>query len=227
MVAWVVNRTRKAAKIETVVVATTLDPTDDELARFCTASGIPVFRGDPLDVLDRYYQAAHQFDVDPVVRLTADCPLIDPALIDLLLDMFADQGLDFIANRLPPPFQRTYPIGLDVEICSFKALEQAWELAREPFEREHVMPYIYTHPDQFNMHVVNAERDYGNMRWTVDTPQDLQFVQKVMEYMKCREDFTWHDILVLIQDHPELAEINAGIFHKTMHDVDDRMKGKA
>jgi len=226
MLAWVADRARQAKAIDSILVATTLDPSDDVIASFCALSGIPIFRGDPLDVLDRYYQAALRNNADPVIRLTADCPLIDPSLIDSMVGMFSEMNVDFIANRLPPPFQRTYPIGLDIEICSFQALASAWQLAKEPFEREHVMPYIYTHKDQFNIHVVNAERDYGNLRWTVDTPQDLEFIKKVIEHMHCRLDFSWHDVLKLVQDHPELSKINAGTRHKTLHDVDDRMTDK-
>lgn len=226
MLAWVVNRTRQAINIGEILVATTMDPSDDVIASFCTSSGIPFFRGDPHDVLDRYYQAALKTNADPIVRITADCPMIDPFLIDQMLEMFISQKVDFIANRLPPPFHRTFPIGLDVEICSFQALERAWMLARESFEREHVMPYIYTHEDQFKIHVVNAERDYGSLRWTVDTPQDLEFAKKVFEHMQCRKDFSWHDILKLVQDHPELPEINVATPHKTLHDVDDRMMKK-
>jgi len=224
MLAWVADRARQVKAIDSILVATTTDPSDDALASFCASLEVPVFRGDPLDVLDRYYQAALRINADPIIRLTADCPLIDPSLIDSLLDIFYSMKLDFIANRLPPPFQRTFPIGLDTEICSFKALEKAWQLARKPFEREHVMPYIYTHNDQFHIHVVNAEKDYGHLRWTVDTPQDLEFVKKVIEHLQCRNDFSWHDVLKLVQDHPELSEINAGIQHKTLFDVDDRMK---
>jgi spore coat polysaccharide biosynthesis protein SpsF len=158
-------RASRAATVTETIFATTTDPSDDPVAEYCDFSGIPFTRGNLYDVLDRYYQTAAQVRADVVVRITADCPVIDPALIDEAVNaiwgrlggmpdplenrkrpLLPDElvfAADFVCNRLPPPFHRTYPIGLDVEVCTFDALKKAWNEAKEPQHREHVMPYFY------------------------------------------------------------------------------------
>jgi spore coat polysaccharide biosynthesis protein SpsF len=222
MVGWVARRSGQAALVDQVVVATTSSAQDNPVEEFCHQAGIACFRGNEFDVLDRYYQAALDQRADIVVRLTADCPLIDPWLIDAAVEALVSEGLDFSANRLPPPYRRTYPIGLDVEAVTFRALEMAWRNAKELYEREHVMPYLYNPDNGFKFRVLEAGRDLGHYRWTVDTPEDYQFITKVMERMECREDISWLDIVHLLESEPGLMEINAGIRHKTMCDVDER-----
>lgn len=224
--AWVVERAARAERIDQVVVATTSDPGDDPIETLCRERGYDCFRGSQFDVLDRYYQAACQFSADVVVRLTADCPLIDPGLMDLTIAEFQRSGVDFAANRLPPPWKRTYPIGLDVEVCSLPALERAWREASQPYQREHVMPYLYDQPGRFRTLLVNTEPDYGSLRWTLDTPQDLDFIRAVVAHFDGRDDFTWLDVLALVQQHPGLVEINAGVNHKPFDEVDQRMGKK-
>ena len=123
-------RTSRSASVTETVFATTTDPTDDPVAEYCDFSGIPCTRGSQFDVLDRYHQAAKQTKADIVVRITADCPVIDPALIDDVVNTLLEDEYDFVCNRLPPPWTRTYPIGLDVEACTFKVLEEAWKEAK-------------------------------------------------------------------------------------------------
>jgi spore coat polysaccharide biosynthesis protein SpsF len=224
MLAWVVERSRRARHVDDVIVATTVDGSDDPVEDYCRSSGYPVFRGSALDVLDRFYQAALQFDADTVVRLTADCPLIDPDEIDRVVDSFLEHGADFAANRLPPPWRRTFPIGLDTEVCSFAALERAWKEADLPHDREHVMPYLYEVEGRFKVRVVEHDPDYGYMRWTVDAQPDLELVQRVVALLDGRDDFTWYEVLALFKEHPELAQINAGVMHKRGDDVDERLK---
>ena len=221
---WVVARTRRAALIDEVVVATTIDPSDDPVAAYCQEEGIAFTRGSMPDVLDRYYQAAKAHQADVVVRLTADCPFIDPAMLDDNLRTFlgADPRLDFAANRMPPPFTRTIPIGLDAEYCWFEGLETIWKEAREKHQREHVMPYFYEHPERFNVLHIIHEPDYGDLRWTVDTPQDLELLRKIITHFPGRDDFSWQDVLAVVQAHPELTEINAGTHHKDYREVDKR-----
>lgn len=214
MLAWVVERARKAKTATDVVVATTTEPSDDPIASFCMLMGYACTRGSLNDVLDRYYQTARQYRADIIVRLTADCPLIDPAEIDHVVQEFQRGGVDFAANRLPPPFGRTYPVGLDTEVCSFEALERAWDEAKEPYQREHVMPYLYEIPGRFKVLRVDHDPDYGELRWTVDTQQDLQLVRAIFERMGEREDFGWLDVLELFQREPELARLNAGVNQK-------------
>jgi len=238
MLGWVVERVRRAECVDETVVATTTDVSDDALASYCERAKYPYQRGSPYDVLDRYYQTARQHQADAIIRITADCPFIDPQEIDHTVREFMNAQADFAANRLPPPWKRTYPIGLDTEVCTFAALERAWQEASEPYQREHVMPYLYMHapvfdaatfkdfsglhPGQFRVIYVNDAGEYGDIRWTVDTAADLKLVRSIAHLFAGRDDFSWREILDFYMSRPELAEINAGVVHKTVHDVDER-----
>ncbi len=226
MLGWVVERVRQCKQIDQVVVATTTDAGDEPICEYCRVEGIACFRGNLFDVLDRYYQAAREYRADVVVRVTADCPLIDPAVVDRTIAELQEKQLDFSANRLPPPFKRTFPIGLDVEVVTMAALSEAWENAKEQHEREHVMPYLYAGARKFKTSVIDAPQDYGSQRWTVDTPEDLEFLRGIARLLNGRMDFTWMEILSLVQAHPELSTINAAVQHKFMKDVDDRASKK-
>jgi spore coat polysaccharide biosynthesis protein SpsF len=216
-----------------VLVATTTDASDDPVAARCDSMGIPYTRGSLDDVLDRYHQAASQAKAEIVVRITADCPVIDPVLIDDCVNTLMDGSFDFTCNRLPPPFTRTYPIGLDTEVCTFAALEKAWNEAKETFHREHVMPFIYegvslvtenrslstgTSQRGFRIAQLHHDPDYGRMRWTVDTPEDLEFMRQVYARFDGHDDFAWQEVLSLVQREPELAAINSTVRHKTLYD---------
>ena len=209
------ERVKKARTINGVVVATTTDPSDIAIVRACQKLGVAVYRGSLHDVLDRYYQAALVHQADVIVRLTADCPLIDPALIDEVVTALTQNNADFACNRLPPPFTRTYPIGLDVEACTFSALEQAWRNAKEKHEREHVLPYLYAVPGRFKVLQLNYTSDLGHLRWTLDTPEDLVMLRRVYRYFNGRNDFSWLDVLQLHQQQPALFAVNAQVKHKT------------
>lgn len=230
-------RTSRAATVTETIFATTTDPSDDLVAEYCDFSGIPFTRGSLFDVLDRYYQAAKGAKADVVVRITADCPVIDPALIDDVVNTLLDDEYDFVCNRLPPPWHRTYPIGLDVETCTFKVLAKAWKEAKEPQHREHAMPYFYedvelktvnrqlqtgTSPRGFKIALLNHTTDFGDYRWTVDTAEDLEFMRQIFAHFNGRDDFTWKEVLDLVHDEPRLMEINAGVQHKTLKDIDKR-----
>jgi spore coat polysaccharide biosynthesis protein SpsF len=233
-------RTSRAATVTETIFATTTDPSDDPVAEYCDFSGIPFTRGSLFDVLDRYYQAAKGAKADAVVRVTADCPVIDPALIDDVVNTLLAGEYDFAANRLPPPFPRTYPIGLDVEACTVKVLEKAWQEAREPQHREHAMPYFYEglqlarqsrtletgmSPRGFKVAILHHTTDFGDYRWTVDTPEDLEFIRQVYSRFDGRDDFSWEEVLDLVHKEPKLMEINAGVQHKTLKDIDKRAAG--
>ncbi|HZU86470.1 MAG TPA: glycosyltransferase family protein [Anaerolineaceae bacterium] len=217
-----ITRVQRSQRINRIVIATTIDPSDAPIAELCQSKGWPFFRGNLYDVLDRYYQAALEFKASTIVRLTADCPLIDPTIIDLTLEQFFQAGVDFAANRLPPPWHRTYPIGMDTEVCSFGALERAWREAQAPYEREHVLPYLYDEPGRFRTLLVNTEPDYGHLRWTVDTTQDLEVIQRVYALFEGRDDFTYAELLELFTHHPELQKVNANVQHKIYTDHDPR-----
>jgi spore coat polysaccharide biosynthesis protein SpsF len=232
-------RTSRADTVTETIFATTTDPSDDPVAEYCDFSGIPFTRGSLYDVLDRYYQTAKQAKADVVVRVTADCPIIDPTLIDDVVNTVASDRstVDFAANRLPPPWNRTYPIGLDTEVCTFAVLERAWKAAKEPQHREHVMPYFYERvdlatvnrqlqtgvsPRGFNIALLHHTTDFGDYRWTVDTPEDLEFIRQVYSRFKGRDDFSWKEVLDLVHNEPDLAKINSGVQHKTLKDIDER-----
>jgi spore coat polysaccharide biosynthesis protein SpsF len=221
MLVRVADRAGRARLLDEVLIATTNDPVDAAIEGLCHEHGYQCFRGSLHDVLDRYYQAALLHHAQVVVRLTGDCPLIDPGLIDELTSKFLGganfveelQGFsfqyDFATNRLPPPWHRTYPIGLDVEMCTFQALERAWREGRLPYHREHVMPYLYEEEGRFRVLVVDHDPDYGNLRWAVDTPADLELARQVYARFDGKDDFTWLDVVALFQREPQLAEINS------------------
>ena len=219
MLVRVVERARRCREVHDVWVATTADGDDDVLEQLCRTRGYRVYRGSTQDVLDRFVQAARLAGADVIVRLTADCPLLDPALVDRTVRTFLDASppADLVVNRLPGA--RTYPIGLDTEVVSRPALEQAWREAGEPHQREHVLPYLYDPPGRFRVVRLDAEADYGALRWTVDTPQDLEFVRQVVSRLEGDGEFGWRDVLALVQAEPSLALINADVPHKTHRDV--------
>ena len=212
-------RARHASCLQGVVVATTTAASDDAIEAICTAHGYPVYRGSQADVLDRYYQAARLFQAEVIVRLTADCPLVDPEVIDHTVAEFFRSGVDFAANRFPPPLGRTYPIGLDTEVCYFEGLERVWKEAKEHYEREHVMPYFYDTPGRFRILRVDYPVDYGSLRWTVDTAEDLEVVRRIFAAFGGRNDFSWLEVISLFEREPSLFNANAGVIHKTFLDV--------
>jgi spore coat polysaccharide biosynthesis protein SpsF len=223
MLNWVVERARMSQLTDAVWVATTTDPSDDAIIDYCNTQGYPVYRGSEQDVLDRFYQAGKLAQADIVVRLTADCPLIDPGLIDEVIGALIEEQADFAATRLPPPFHRTFPIGLDVEAVHFSGLEKAWQEAKTQYQREHVMPFFYEEEGQFNVTILNTAKDKGSYRWTVDTAVDLQLVEQLATAFNGRRDFSWQEVLAYFEAHPELHNINAAVAHKTFKDVDTRI----
>jgi spore coat polysaccharide biosynthesis protein SpsF len=217
-----IERVRRAETVHQVVVATTTDPSDDSIVKACRKAGVTVFRGRPQDVLDRYYQAALSSQAEVIVRLTADCPLIDPVLIDDVVRTLLSENIDMACNRLPPPFPRTFPIGLDVEACTFEALETAWRKASRKNEREHVLPYLYAEPGRFKVKQLNYSEDLGHLRWTLDTPEDLLLLRRIYRHFKGRNDFSWLEVYQLELAQPDLFAVNAGVKHKTYLDSEAR-----
>lgn len=240
MLAHVVQRTQRARSVQQVVVATTTEESDNPVAEYCLAHDIPCYRGSMHDVLDRYYQAAKIHQAQVIVRITADCPLIDPQVIDetvygflgcnldiesnhaIEISQKIDSPYDFAANRLPPPWGRTFPIGLDTEVCSLQALEIAWKEAQEKHQREHVMPFFYEHPERFQIFHLDYHTDYGALRWTVDTPEDLEMIRRIFSFFYPAEPGSWLEVLDVFQRHPEIAEINQQIKPKDYRQVDER-----
>lgn len=207
-----VERAKRAASLNAVIVATTDEPSDEAVVALCKEHEYPWFRGSQDDVLDRYYQTAQQYDADVVVRITSDCPLIEPDVIDRVVQAFCQMPeLDYASNILPP---RTFPRGLDVEVFSFATLEQAWQSDTNPNWREHVTPYMHRQPDVFKLHGVFNDVDYSHYRWTVDTMEDLAFVRKIYDAFAGDDTFSWREVLHLLERHPEWQEINRSVQQK-------------
>ena len=201
MLSRVVDRVRRANAVDKVVVATSTSAGDKAIADVCEQEKITSFRGSEDDVLDRFYNAAKQNRADVIVRITADCPLIDPEVIDQVVERFRLGGCDYASNTL----HYTYPDGLDTEVFSMAALERAWKEAKKPSEREHVTPYLRAG----GFRAVNVESDLPldgkPQRWTVDHPSDLEFVRRVYCAFKGRTDFSYREIFELLKERPELA----------------------
>ena len=204
-----VERVRKARLVDRVLVATTDRPGDERIRQFCREQGIVCFGGSETDVLDRYWQAALSAGAGPgdgIVRITADCPLIDPVVIDLVIETFLACGADYVSNVQPP----TFPDGLDVEAFKFSALQTAWKEARLVSEREHVTPYLRNHPEKFSRRNVSHLQDLSALRWTLDEPADYALLQKVVGALNEKNpDFHMEDVLQILAEHPEWQELNA------------------
>lgn len=213
MLARVVRRLLRAQRLDEVLVATTVEPADQPICDLCTARGWLCFRGSAEDVLDRYYRAAEQRQADVVVRITSDCPLIDPGVVDHVVEHFLRRqpGLDYVSNI--PIDGRTFPRGLDTEVVSFQALERSWHEVEKMSRREHVTWEIRKYPERFRVESVSNDVDYSAMRWTVDTPEDLEFVSHIIEHFG-HDDFSWLEVLALLEQHTDWLEINRQIEQK-------------
>jgi spore coat polysaccharide biosynthesis protein SpsF len=213
MLWYVIQRARAANTLSEVVVATTTEPVDEAIVNFCKGLGVSCFRGSENDVLDRYYKAAQQYGAEIVVRITSDCPLIDPEIIDKTVQAFLAEQPDYASNTVV----RTYPRGLDTEVMSFGTLQRAWHEANQPYQRAHVTAYVYENPDQFKILHVTGDKDYSALRWTVDTPEDLEFVRAI--YSRSEGDGSrLRDVLKLIEREPHLSEINQAIAQKALRE---------
>ncbi len=212
MLARVVCRVARATTVAQVVVAAPEGAEDEPIATLCGQLDVPCFRGNHNDVLDRFYRAADAFDASVVVRVTADCPLIDPQVIDRVVLAFCEHRPDYAANVL----RRSWPRGLDTEVVAFDALGRAWREARLPYHRVHVMPYIYEHPERFRLYSVEGTCRLAHWRWTVDTAADLRFARAVYEHFSGDDRFTWHEVEQFVREHPHLAAINAQVRQKQL-----------
>jgi spore coat polysaccharide biosynthesis protein SpsF len=212
MLARVVRRAGRARALDLVAVATTTEPVDAAIVAECERLAVPVTRGSQDDVLDRYYQAARAHAAELVVRITSDCPLIDPQVIDEVVGAFLAARPDYASNVV----ERRYPRGLDVEVFSFAALERAWREAGEEYQRAHVTPFLYQRPDLFRVLSVPGGADHGGHRWTVDTPEDLAFARAIYARFANDDGFGWGEALELVEREPALAAINAHVEQKEL-----------
>ena len=213
MLSRVVRRVKRTSMLNEIVVATSDNAADDVIENECEKLNVPVFRGNESDVLDRYYQASLFHKAEVVVRITSDCPLIEPTIIDKVIAAFLNSSnVDYASNTLV----RTYPRGLDTEVFTASALASASREAIKPYHRAHVTPYIYENPNFFKLLSVTSSSDYSCYRWTVDTAEDFQFIQRVYEILSYKETFDWCDVLKLCERDPSLIELNRSIKQKPL-----------
>lgn len=210
MLQHVVNRARRAGLVDQVVVATSTAAADNAVAGYCFWHDIACVRGSENDVLDRYHQAAQQVKAEVIVRITSDCPLHDPTVIDCVIAAFLRGSFDYVSNIDPP----TFPNGVDTEVFTAAALERAWHEARLPSEREHVTPYLRSGRGGFQTGNVAQAKDTSEHRWTVDEAADLAFVRAVYHAMRGAE-FGMEDLLILLRDNPSLRQINGHLRRNT------------
>lgn len=200
-----IERLLRCKRVDQLIVAASNHPEDNALETLCKKIGIFCFRGDLDNVLDRFYQAAKPFKPDHIVRLTGDCPLADPALIDELVDFYLERQCDYASNCEEP----TLPDGLDAEIFSFAVLEETWKEAILPSQLEHVTPFIREHRERYRIENYKYSRDLSNLRWTVDEFEDLEFVRRVYEKLyHLNPEFRTEDVVALLDREPELLKIN-------------------
>lgn len=210
----VANRLQFSRAISSIIVATTEEKEDDPIENFCRKEGIKFYRGSEKDVLDRYYKSAQHIRADIVVRITADCPLIDPVIVDKTVRAFIEreQKYDGASNIV----RRTYPRGLDAEVIAFHALEKCHKYALEACHREHVTLYIYDNPGIFRIFSVEGKKDLSNFRWTVDEIEDFNFVVEIYKRLNTEKKiFLMEDILRCLQREPHLLDINKEIKQKS------------
>ncbi|MDE1817931.1 MAG: glycosyltransferase family protein [Thaumarchaeota archaeon] len=211
----VIKQVRASKIIKEIIIATTIEQEDDVIAEYCKKNTVKYFRGSKKDLLDRYYQCAKKFRCDPVVRITSDCPLIDPTLIDKVIGKFMNGSYDYVANNLEKVDDKwqnatcNFPQGMTVEVSSFEALEKAWKEAKKPSEREHVFPYVQFNPKLFKVSNLKNRVDFSFIRCTVDRKDDLSFVREIYSRVSKRKKFvSIKDILKIVKKEPELVKIN-------------------
>lgn len=201
----VLDRVNKSKQIDEVIVATTISRNDLKIVGLCAKNGIRVFCGSENDVLDRYYQAAKLLEADNIIRITADCPIHDPEVIDQVIMTHIARDNDYTSNTL----KETFPDGLDCEIMKYSVLKEAWKQAAMASQREHVTQYII-HNDKYKKSCVLSKENHGDERWTLDTKDDLSFIDKVYEELyELNPLFNYDDVIALLNKKPEIRKINS------------------
>lgn len=213
VLAHVVKRAQAISGVNEVAVATTIRPEDKVIAEEAQRLGVPVFLGSEEDVLSRYYETAVQTNADVIMRITSDCPLLDPDVSGIVLREFHDaEGADYVSNTI----ERRFPRGLDTEVFSFAALKTAYMEAKEEYQREHVTPFLYENPQRFFCKSVEGKEDFSQYRWALDTPEDWKLIEQMYQSLyKSGHLFNWQNALALMQERPELAAINVHVQQKS------------
>lgn len=214
MLWYIVDRVKRAKNVDNVVVATSNKLQDDEIETFCQEYNINCFRGSESDVLERFYNTAKEYNADVVFRITGDCPLVDPNLIDTLYEYFIQSDIDFSGLATGAGAineEKRFPDGLDTECFSFNVLERAYKNATKQSDREHVTPYIWRNNTVHKIGSLTSDKDYSHMRWTVDNQEDFEIIEKIYMnlYLKNKE-FNWKDVLTFFDN-------NGDIFKQNLH----------
>jgi spore coat polysaccharide biosynthesis protein SpsF len=209
----IVRRVRAVPSIDEVVVAIPDGPADEELRKFCAANDIASFSGSELDVLDRFYRAAQRYQADPVLRITADCPLVDPGLVEKLIRLYRSGTFDYAAVSAGADASRleggSFPDGMDAECFNFASLEKAWKEAQDPRDREHVTRFIWRRKGLFRCTKLLADREYPHLRLTVDYPQDFEVASQIYKKLFSEGNiFHLSDVIDLLQRQPEIIKPN-------------------
>jgi spore coat polysaccharide biosynthesis protein SpsF len=213
-----IERLTRTVQTDGIIIATTISAVDDAIVELCDRLKIPTYRGSESDVLNRYAEAAQQFDSEVIIRITSDCPLIDPELVDRVIRFYQDHDFDYVVTN-----EQIYPRGMDIEIFSSEMLHSANLNAQKPHEREHVTPYFYQNPNQFSIgtytetipEAIQAE----NCRLTVDTIEDFQLIQTLIEFLyPLIPNFDLNDITQALTEHPEWKQINQFVIQKSLQE---------
>lgn len=197
------NQLQNSKLLDKIIIATTTNPEDNIIEEFGHSKNIQCFRGSSLDVLDRYFQCAKKFNLKHIARITSDCPLIDPTIVDQTIEIYNNETYDYVNNF----YKRSFPSGTEVEIISFNTLEKTWKEAKKPSEREHVTPYIYNNPMKFKIGSLEYETNISNLHWAVDRIEDFKLVKTLYQKIN-KKPILLADILNLIKKEPSLLEIN-------------------
>jgi len=205
---YVIQQLEDVFDIKNIVIATTFLEEDDVIEKFCVERGINVFRGQPKNVLDRYYNCAKEFSIQNIVRITSDCPLIDPKIVLELIKKMKTGEFDYVSNAL----NRTFPVGLDAEIFTFHALEQSWKVAQLQSEKEHVTPFIKKNPKSFKQYNLESDKNRSNIRITLDVHEDLMLIRNIVSKISNRP-ILYNDLMELFEREPEILAINKNIKH--------------
>jgi len=200
---YVIKQVMSSKVSKNIVIATTTSKKDEIIVDYAIKNGLNYFQGDPFNVLDRYYQCSKKFSISPIVRISADDPLVDPNIINAVIEKFLLNSFDYVSNVHP----RTFPQGNEVEVFSFEALENAWKLAKKQSEKEHVTPFIYNNRDLFRISNVEHSENLSTFRWTVDRQDDLDLVRSLVSKIQKRP-ILMTDILDVLSKEPDLLKIN-------------------
>lgn len=204
------ERVNRSKMLDKIMIATTKNQTDDIIEEFCKSNNIECYRGSEDDLIDRYKMAADKISADVVVRLTSDTPLLDPAIIDKMIVTYQNNNYDLVCNNFPLP--RTYPDGMNVEVFSYKVLNEIHKEAKKPSDREHVTFFVWMHPEKYRSYRVDYEKDLSNYRFNLDYYDDYLFLKSVFEGIYPNNDlFTMEDVIDWLDEHPDVLKLNETI----------------